>query len=402
MKKINVCFFLISGGWGGAENVVFHLAKTMEQQGHQINIILNEETYPYFKQLPHVTIYNVGPVFSIRNSLQKNFKITVPTMLVKNTKLSQIIKIILNPYITKLNYIKIKKKVLKIIDEIHPDIIHFHNPVVLDFCASLFPQIPHPTIYTSHGIDFERNNSLFYIYKQQKKRRTLMHFNKITAVSKFLKQYLISNGITKDIDIIYDGVDLNQINNIQKDAPKSNLNDNFKFIFSGGQKKQKGGEILLQAIKIVKNKNYNIKLFYCGFVSNDFMDKHQNKDVIFTGLLQHNDYLRLLSSCDCLTLLSETEGFSIAILEAMSLGKTIITTPVGAIPELVVNDVNACFVERNPQKLAKKINFLLDNPELRAYISKNNIQAAKKYNWENIVNQYIQTYKTIIPQDIDE
>ena len=54
MKKMNVCFFLISSGWAGAENVVYHLAKYIQKQGHQVNIILNEETHPYFKELKDI------------------------------------------------------------------------------------------------------------------------------------------------------------------------------------------------------------------------------------------------------------------------------------------------------------------------------------------------------------
>ena len=397
MKKINVCFFLISGGWGGAENVVFYLAKIMEQQGHKVNIILNEEPYPYFKQLPNVTLYNVGPIFSIRKSLQKNFKITVPTILLKNKKLSQSIKIILNPYITKLNYIKIKKKVLKTIDEIHPDIIHFHNPVVLDFCTYLLPHIPYPTIYTSHGIDFERNHNPMSKLTHRKKRNTLKRFSKITAVSTFIKQYLISNGITGHIDVIYNGVDKELIHHILRDNPEMKYDKEFILIFPGGQKKQKGGEILLQSLKIVKNQNNHIKLYYCGFVTADFINKHQDEGMIFTGLLKHNEYLKLLSSCDCLTLLSETEGFSIAILEAMSLGKTILTTPVGGNPELVIDGVNGFLVERDPLKIAEKIIFLMENPDIRKQISKNNIQSIKKFQWNTITDKYIQLYKSINP-----
>lgn len=400
MKKINVCFFLISGGWGGAENVVFHMAKTMQQQGHQINIILNDETYSYFRQLPNVTLYNVGPIFSIRKSLQKNFKISVPKPLLKNKKLSHIFKIILNPYITKLNYIKIKKKVLKTIDEIHPDIIHFHNPVVLDFCALLLPRIPYPTIYTSHGIDFQQKTSPITFLKNRKKRRILKNFTSITAVSNYIRQYLKSNKIKSNISIIYNGIDLDLIQNILKNQSEDNTCKQFTLLFPGGEKKQKGGEIVLRVFKILKIRNYMIKLFYCGFTTNEFIEKYKDKDVIFTGLLPHNEYLSLLSKCDCLILLSESEGFPVSILEAKSLGKTVITRSVGGIPELIQNDVNGFFVQKDIKDIVDKIIYIYNRPDLRRKISLNNLQDTKKFDWNNIVDKYIEVYGKIIMEEI--
>lgn len=399
MKKMSVCFFLISSGWGGAENVVFHLAKYIEKQGHHVTIILNDETYPFFKELHNIELYNIGPMFTVTGVLFDNFHLSLPKILSRNKKFLIVIKNLLYPVLTQLNYLKIRKKVLQTIDEINPDFIHFHNPVVLQFSSYLLPYKKYTTIYTSHGIDF---GSQIYKLKNRKNRRILTRFNKITAVSTFVKQYLISNGITHDIEVIQNGIDLEQINNIMRSNPEVNHDKRFTLIFSGGQKKNKGGEILLEAIKIAKNQNDNIKLYYCGFVTIDFMKKYQDKDVIFTGLIPHKEYLKLLSTCDCLISLSKTEAFSLAILEAMSFGKTILTTNVGGIPEFFIDDANGFFVEQDPQKIAEKIIFLMNNPNIRINISKNNIQYAKKFQWNTIADQYIQAYKLIIPSDLTE
>jgi glycosyltransferase involved in cell wall biosynthesis len=397
MKKMNICFFLISGGWGGAENVVFHLAKFIEKQGHNVSIILNEETYPYFKKLTSVAIYNIGPIFTIRKFLSENFYLSLPKFILNKRIITTGIKIVIGQILIKLNFLKIRKKVLLTINTINPDVIHFHNPVVLNFCAYLLENINHPTIYTSHGIDFDQQIYLISWLNKRKKRRMLRCFTKITAVSVFIKQYLISNGIMPDIDVISNGIDLQQINNIWKNNPKINHDKEFILIFPGGQKKSKGGEILLQAIKIAKSQKTGIKLYYCGFVTADFMKKNQDKDVLFTGLLPQNEYLKLLSTCDCLTLFSKTEGFPIAILEAMALGKTILTTAVGGNCELVTDGVNGFFVERDPHKIAEKIIFIMENPELRKQISNKNIQDAKMYQWDTIADQYIQLYTSISP-----
>ena len=83
-------------------------------------------------------------------------------------------------------------------------------------------------------------------------------------------------------------------------------------------------------------------------------------------------------------------------LEAMALGKTVITTPVGGIPELVDNGINGFFVRRNPKDVADKIIYLYKNPELRKQISIKNLQDAEKFDWENIIDHYIDLYKSTV------
>jgi glycosyltransferase involved in cell wall biosynthesis len=390
MKKINICFFLISGGWGGAENVVFNLAKFMQKKGYRINIILNEETYPYFKKLENVNLFNIGPTFKYKKILEDNFHITLPSILSKNYSFTRGLKFFLSPVATRINYLKIRKNVLSKIKEIDPDVIHFHNEIVLQFYKHLLPFLRYPTIYTSHGlIDFRNHYGLFFKLKNYKIRRLLMTFNRITAVSKFVKQNLIYKGVTNPIDVIYNGID----SDLLKNYSETEYNEDFKLIFPGGLKKQKGGEILRHTVIKLWENNYKIKLFYCGSINQNFQQQYKHECIILPGLLPHEEYLQLLSNCECFILLSETEGLPISILEAMGLGKTVITTKVGGIPELIVDGINGFFVKRDPDALAEKILYVYKNPEIRKQISINNLHDIKKYDWNIIVEQYIELYK---------
>jgi glycosyltransferase involved in cell wall biosynthesis len=387
---------MISDGWGGAENVVFHLAKYIENLGHQVFIILNDETFTYFEELKNVKLCNIGSLFKVNQFLVENFHLSLPKSFYKNKKSLMIFKKLVYPLLRKLNYLKIRKKILQVINNIKPDIIHFHNPNTLQISSYLLPNIRYPTLYTSHGLDLEGDIKQISKLTIRKNIRLLKHFDKITAVSTFEKNYLISKGVTQNIEVIYNGIDFENIKNILNSDIEDKHDKKFTLIFPGGQKKNKGGKILLKALNIVKKVNTNIKLYYCGFVNTDFKKKYQDKNVIFTGLLPYNEYLKLLSKSDCLILLSKTEAFPIAILEAMSLGKTIITTPVGGIPEFFNSGINGFFVEQEPQKVSEKIIFLINNQNIRINISENNIKHAKKFQWNSITNQYTKSYKKII------
>lgn len=64
---------------------------------------------------------------------------------------------------------------------------------------------------------------------------------------------------------------------------------------------------------------------------------------------------------------SYQEGFPVAILEAMSYGLPVISTPVGGIPELVVDGETGFLVAPGDiDAMVQKITLLLDNPELAA------------------------------------
>jgi len=392
---MNICFFLISGGWGGAENAVYNLAKFMKKKGHKINIVLNEETYLFFKGLEGINLVNVGPVFFYSKILKNNFGVSLPQFPFDYEIFRKTSRFFLGSLLKQLNYIKIRRNILETIDTINPDFIHFHNPVVLEFCSHIFHHLKYPIIYTAHGLDFENNNSIDKL-KDLKKRRLLMKFDKITAVSEYAKEHLILNRVKSDIDVIYNGIDLELFDNILTNKQETNDDkEEFKLIFAGGQKRQKGGEILLKALKKINNEKYKIKLFYCGYTNNQFRKNHCDTNVVFKGLIPQCEYLTLLSKCDCFILLSKSEGFNISILEAMALGKTVITTPVRGIPKLFDNGVNGFLVQRNSKDVADKIIYIYKNPGLRKQIWKRNLQDAKKFDWNNIIDHYIDLYKAM-------
>jgi glycosyltransferase involved in cell wall biosynthesis len=88
--------------------------------------------------------------------------------------------------------------------------------------------------------------------------------------------------------------------------------------------------------------------------------------VIFTGYRE--DVPRLMAAFDVFAMSSLHEGLSIALLEAMSLGKPPVVTRVGGLPEVVGTDEGFVVEPADPQALADRIITLLREPELRARV----------------------------------
>lgn len=93
-----------------------------------------------------------------------------------------------------------------------------------------------------------------------------------------------------------------------------------------------------------------------------------DESVVFAGF--RTDATRLMGAFDVFVLPSRFEGLSIALLEAMALGRPVVATRVGGSPEVIEDGESGILVKAgDPRALAEAIRSLLDDPSRRARIS---------------------------------
>lgn len=89
--------------------------------------------------------------------------------------------------------------------------------------------------------------------------------------------------------------------------------------------------------------------------------------ITFTGPVPHERVIQEMKKCFLFVLPTYTEGFPNVILESMACGCPIITTPVGAIPEMLQFNgsipCGSCIPVKNTSELKIKIESYLSNPE---------------------------------------
>lgn len=89
-------------------------------------------------------------------------------------------------------------------------------------------------------------------------------------------------------------------------------------------------------------------------------NKGLTEKIVLIG--QKERIVRYLNAFDLFVLPSVKEGFPWAVLEAMAAKLPVIATRVGAIPEIIEDDVSGYIVEpRNSEQIAKRVITLLDN-----------------------------------------
>ncbi|MBY0243879.1 MAG: glycosyltransferase family 4 protein [Sphingobacteriaceae bacterium] len=124
-----------------------------------------------------------------------------------------------------------------------------------------------------------------------------------------------------------DGVDLKKFSYVGLvDSPVTT------FIFSGRLLLDKGLGELVAAMKIVKQKYPNTKLIVIGnyfFANPSSISSEQMQEWTNAGLIEYlgmvNNVFDIISGADCMILPSYREGMPRSLLEAMSMGKPIIT-----------------------------------------------------------------------------
>lgn len=162
--------------------------------------------------------------------------------------------------------------------------------------------------------------------------------------------------------------------------------------------KAEGAKLLIKAISIVQ-KNYPTILLVLtrnGKYTNELKQFAESQgiseNILFTGDIEDPNVALGIAQVYIHTPLGEG-GVPQALLEAMIMGKPIIATSVGGIPEAIDNGVNGILVEPDFNKIAESIELLLGNADLAHDLGNNaKIKAIKNFSWEALAEKFIKIY----------
>lgn len=249
----------------------------------------------------------------------------------------------------------------------HMDVIHTHltRATYLGYFAGALSRIP--VISTVHVL----TRDMAYRYLPNKN-----HW--LVAVSDFLRQGLIAKGIPADhVRTVYNGTEFvdDEIRPASSLSVRAELGlpADAKLVGIFGRVDAfKGHHILVRAARAIVDKHPRTYFVIVGLAAPGI---HQRlwemasaegvEDRLrFTGV--RDDVSRLMEAMDVVTVLSQVETFGMVVIEAMAVGKPVIATRVGAIPELVADGVSGVLIDRTPAALAAAMNSLLADPDKAA------------------------------------
>ncbi len=150
---------------------------------------------------------------------------------------------------------------------------------------------------------------------------------------------------------------------------------------------RKGIDILLESLSQIHSE---VGVYLVGGESKqeyqDIIDKYNLKNIHFVNFIQLDVLKKYYMAADFFVLPTREDTWGLVVNEAMSYGLPVITTNrcVAGI-ELIENDVNGYVISTDDSfALSKKIEYLLENPNLRDQMALNNFEKIKDYNYENM------------------
>lgn len=133
---------------------------------------------------------------------------------------------------------------------------------------------------------------------------------------------------------------------------------------------------VIRSIPHIRAKHPDVRFVIAGKKGSDFRDlaslaeKLGVEEIVeFPGAISREKKIELMQRCKVYVSPSRHEGFGLAILEAMSCGAPVVSSPVGAVPE-VVGDAGLLVDGTSPDAIASAINRYLENDSLRAEMSR--------------------------------
>lgn len=296
--------------------------------------------------------------------------------------------------IFNLIWLCITDRNIKILHIHHASRGSFMRKCVLAFIGKLFGK---KVILHIHGGGFHN----FYKRSRLLKpviRWTLEHADAVICLSEMWKNYYSSTFKLRRLVIIN--------NVIEKAAITEHVqNGSLKLLFLGHVTEKKGVFDLLQVL--AKNRDqykHKVKVTIGGIGEVERLEKtisenQFNGDVNFAGWVNGGKKAELLNNCDVYVLPSYFEGLPISILEAMSYGKTVISTNVGGIPEIVKPGFNGwLFQPGDHEALNTIIREALNNKDLLKQYGNNSLSISKNYTPESVFQSLNDLYQEVLNQ----
>lgn len=224
-----------------------------------------------------------------------------------------------------------------------------------------------------HGAEYmifyEKSN------KKEKIRTILNTADKVIALSdewkhKFDRTFGLTNCV-----VLENGIDTERL----QPAITSCQEHPHTFVSLGRLGERKGTYDLITAIEQAKTEAPDIKCYLAGDGEiekcNDLIkQKRLDNNIIVVGWADFDKKLELLRKSSVLVLPSYNEGLPMAILEGMACGKAIISTRVGAIPEVVKKDNGILIQPGDVNALARALITCSTDSKMVLRMSQNNIK----------------------------
>ena len=302
-----------------------------------------------------------------------------------------------------------KKKIFKKLDEFKPDLIHWSSPSLLGRYATRYSKlrnVPNITIYHSHFstyVDYMKwvpFKSLMRKFVDSSLNKLYEKATKVLAPTLSMKEFLVERGLSEQKIAIWgrgiDGEKFSPNHRSEKLIKSWNAENKTKIIFVSRLFHYKETDMLIRLSHILRDDT--VLIITGEGPEREKMERESNgAKTIFTGKLVGKELSEVYASSDIFVFPSLTDTFGNVVLEAMASGLPVIAANEGGPKNIVKDGVNGYLMEpKKEDKFNEKINNLIDDHRLYDELRSNALEYARELNWDNIVGQLNERYRSLI------
>ena len=234
--------------------------------------------------------------------------------------------------------------------------------------------------------------------------------NAVICVSEAVRRYRIKEAgfDPNKLHLIENGIDLDRF---EKTASKKEMETRLGLppgrrwaVIVGRLVPLKGHRFLIEALSILAKDFPDLGLLIAGDGEEEATLRAQAEAlgltgrVIFLGL--RRDIPDILGISEMMVLPSSREGLPIVLLEAMASSLPVVVTPVGGIPEVIVEGETGLFVAQEPASIAAALRRLLDDPDLSRFLGKNARKRIEEhFDIRTVAHRYENLYRAILSKN---
>lgn len=370
MKIGLVCPYNIAKG-GGVQEIVRALQQELIRRGHEALIITPEpRDMPEYHRKDNIIFVGGAADFKTALHTTSQFSMAADTY-----------------------------GITQMLEEEKFDILHFHEPWVPMLSRQILSRSQAVNIATFHAKLPETlmTRTMARVVTPYTKA-VLKQLHVLTAVSEAASEYVRS--LTDEpVSIIPNGIDLS-VYKSSSHRPKQD--DHTKTIlYIGRLERRKGVSCLLQAYKLLEEREPDVRLIVAGDGPDREKLEHLADDldignITFLGYITDEEKVALLEQADVFCAPSlYGESFGIVLLEAMATG---VVTVAGNNPGYasVLQELGSISLvnPKDYEEFARRLDVMLHDEGLRKLWKKWAKTYVQQYNYPNIVDQYIEVYET--------
>lgn len=359
---------------GGGERRYYEMMKRVVKLGHDVDMItMNYPNCKKHEQIEGINIHHIGPT-------------------IKNP-----------PIRSKTDFIKFFYSVCTWLLKHDYDVIdaQSYSPLLPATIMSKITKTPLiGTIYDTSTANNDQWVQFSTIAHKIEKFLVNLPFTILLTISTSTKTSLINDfGVSdNNIKILLIGFDTDFV-----DSVKCEEKDNNTILFVGRLIPHKHADHLLEVINNLKNQIPDIKLVIVGKgIEKDNLikyikDNHIEEHVEFLQDLSNEELTYQMKKSNLLVLPSTREGFGMVLAEANSCNIPVIAYKSGGVVEVIDSGKTGYLIEpENVEELTSKIELVLRDKKLQETLGKQGRKhVEEKFNWDKIVNQYIQLLENI-------